>query len=88
MKQLSRELKPWVLASAIAAMSLAVGLVGVWLVVQLGESQRDDRVPVVVHGNHSTIKPPEARPGPPVPQRELPGYPIERWRKLQEAAGK
>ena len=40
---------------------------------------RPDETPVVVQ-----VRPVEPHPGVPVPQR--PGYPIERWHKLQEAS--
>ena len=67
----------------VAALA-AAGAVAVTAVVAVAMSNqlagRPDETPVVV----STVHPPSTPPGPPVPQRQ--GYPIERWRKLQEAA--
>lgn len=44
----------------------------------INSQHKGDERPEVV-----TVQPPSTPPGIPVPQRQ--GYPIERWRKLQEA---
>lgn len=61
----------------LAAVGIAVALI--W-----GAPDKDDPAPVI--SKTEAIVPPTPVPGPPVPQRQLPGYSIERWHKLQEAS--
>lgn len=63
------------LASAGAVALTAVAAVA----ISNYQTNRGDESPVVVQ-----VRPPSTPPGIPVPQR--PGYPIERWHKLQEAS--
>lgn len=83
---MKRRLDPygeWVLWAWLAVVVL-LATVGVLVALVFGAKGNDDPAPVI--SKTEAIVPPTALPGPPVPQRQLPGYPIERWHKLQEAS--